>query len=165
MYKVYISIVAAFVIVLALPAVASAHVLKVDGHIGAVLHINPDDNPISGVPTDYLMSFSDDTGRFSLAQCDCDVFVIQDGKTIAKNPLAPSNTATSENHYTFPRPSVYTLRFVGTPKTPGAFQPFTLNYTVRVTSGNLKAQPIPLLLWLGMAMALGLILLAAFTLE
>jgi hypothetical protein len=147
---------------LATPGTASAHVLKVDGHIGAVLHINPDDDPTTGRPTDYVISFDDDTGRFSLPKCDCNVAIIQNGKITATKLLAISSSQVSENHYTFTTPAVYTMRFTGTPKTPGGFQPFTLDYEVRVTSGQTNTQPMPVLLWVGMAMAVGLILLAAY---
>jgi len=150
------------VLLLATPGTANAHVLKVDGHIGAVLHINPDDNPTTGSPTDYTVSFDDDTGRFSLSKCTCSVSIIQNGKTIAATPLTVSNNEVSEDRYTFATPAVYTMRFTGTPKTPGAFQPFTLDYEVRVTNGQASTQPMPMLLWVGMAMAVGLILLAAY---
>lgn len=154
--------VATLLLTLGIPAVASAHVLKVDGDIGAVLHINPDDNPTTGSSTDYAMSFDDDTGKFSLPKCTCTVSIIENGKTIAVKPLTVSSSEVSENRYTFVKPDVYDMKFTGTSKTPGAFQPFTLNYEVRVTDGKTKAQPIPVLLWVGMTMAIGLIMLAAY---
>lgn len=149
----------------ALPGAASAHVLKVDGDIGAVLHINPDDNPTTDGPTDYTLSFDDDAGHFSLPKCNCRVLIMQNGQTIASRPLAATNGQVSENRYTFPAPAVYTMRFTGTPKTPGAFQPFTLDYEVRVTSGQLSAQPMPVLLWVGLGMGIGLILLGAYAMD
>ena len=156
-------IIAALLCSFALPAVASAHVLKVDGNIGAVLHINPDDNPTTGDSTDYIMSFDDDTGRFSLAKCNCNVSIIENGKTIATKPLVVSNNEVSENHYTFVKPDVYDMHFTGTPRTPDAFQSFTLDYEVRV--GQVNMQQAPVLLWVGMAMGIGLILLAAFAMD
>jgi len=149
----------------ALPGAASAHVLKVDGDIGAVLHINPDDNPTTDGPTDYIMSFTDDAGRFSLPKCNCRVSIMKNNQTIATRPLADTNDQVSENHYTFPAPAVYTMRFTGTPKTPGAFQPFTLDYEVRVTNGQLNAQPMPILLWIGLGMGIGLVLLGAYAMD
>ncbi len=152
-------------LIIALPNIASAHVLKVDGNIGAVLHINPDDNPTVGHPTDYVISFNDGTGEFSLPECNCSMSFIENGKTIDTKPLSVSGDQTSENHYTFTKSNVYTMRLTGTPKTPGTFQPFNLNYEVRVTGGQSDTQPIPLLLWIGMSMAIALILLAAFAME
>lgn len=150
---------------LAIPGVASAHVLKVDAHIGAVLHINPDDNPTTGDSTDYILSFDDDTGKFSLPQCDCNVSIVENGQTIATKPLVVSSSEVSENHYTFLKPDVYDMRFTGTPKTAGAFQPFTLDYEVRVTDGQANTQPMPVALWVGMGMMIGLVLLAAYAMN
>jgi hypothetical protein len=165
MNKWLLGIVAALVLALGLPAITSAHVLKIDGTIGAVLHINPDDGPTTGTPTDYVLSFSDDTGRFSLSKCNCSVTVLENGRAIATKPLAASSNRVSENRYTFIKPAVYTLRFSGAPKTPGEFQAFTLAYEVRVTDGQTKVQAVPLALWVGMGMGIGLILLAAYAMD
>jgi hypothetical protein len=154
-----------FLLLLGLPTVASAHVLKVDGHVGAVLHINPDDNPTTGKPTDYVLSFNDDTGKFSLSKCNCTVSIIQNGTSVATKPLAISSSEMSENHYTYIKPDVYTMRITGQPKQAGAFQSFTLNYEVRVTSGSATTQPFPVMLWVGMGMGIGLILLAAVAMD
>jgi hypothetical protein len=155
----------AMLVALGLPAIASAHVLKVDGHIGAVLHINPDDNPTAGDSTGYVMSFEDDTGKFSLPKCNCAVSIIDNGKTLATGPLHPSNDEASENHYTFQAPAVYTMRFTGSPKQPGTFQPFRLDYEVRVTNGQLSAQAMPITLWVGLGMGIGLVLLGAYAMN
>jgi len=150
---------------LGVPAVASAHILKVDGHIGAVLHINPDDNPTAGSSTDFVISFTDDTGGFSLPQCRCNVSILENGKTVTTQPLAASSEAVSDNHYTFVKPGVYDMRLSGTPKAPEAFQPFTLDYEVRVTGGQAAMQPMPVLLWVGMGLMIGLVLLAALAMD
>lgn len=150
---------------LLVPGVASAHVLKVDGDIGAVLHINPDDNPTVGESTDYVMSFEDASGRFSLPKCDCMVSIVRNGQTLVTKPLANSGNEISENHYTFTKPGVYDMRFTGTPKQSGNFQPFTLDYEVRVTDGQANKRPFPVLLWIGIGMAIGLTLLAAYALD
>src|SRR6267154_1546355 len=89
------------------PAIASAHVLKVDGDIGAVLHINPDDNPTTGTSTDYVMAFDDSTNKFSLQKCHCSVSIIENAQTIATRPLTMSSSEVSDNHYTFIKPGVY----------------------------------------------------------
>jgi len=165
MYKPARVVIAIVLLLCGLPAVASAHVLKVDGDIGAVLHINPDDNPTTGSPTDYTVSFHDDTGRFSLPKCICRVSIIENGQIVAAKPLVATSSAVSDDRYTFLHPAVYTMRFTGQPKAPGAFQPFRLDYAVRVTDGQVATQPMPALLWVGMAMAIGLILLAAYALD
>ena len=163
--RMLFGLIAGVLIALGVPASASAHVLKVDGDIGAVLHINPDDNPTTGSPTDYILSFDDDTGKFSLPECTCSVAIIENGTTITTKPLVVSGGAVSENRYTFAKPGVYTMRFTGSPKTAGAFQSFTLDYEVRVTGGQANMQPVPVLLWVGMGMAVGLVLLAAYAMD
>lgn len=155
----------ALLVALGIPTIASAHVLKIDGDIGAVLHINPDDNPTTGGPTDYILSFTDNTGKFSLPKCDCSVSIIENGQTVTTLPLVVSSDEFSENHFTFPQAAVYTMRFTGHAKMQGTFQPFTLDYEVRVTGGQAGTQPFPLLLGLGMAMGIGLLLLAAYAMD
>jgi len=152
----------ALLLTLGIPAIASAHVLKVDGDIGVVLHINPDDAPTTGDSTDYIFYFDDDTGKFSLSKCNCQVSIIENGNAIATKPLVITSSEVSENHYTFMKPDVYDIRVSGTPKTSGAFQPFKLDYEVRVTDGQTQTQPMPAMLWIGMGMGIGLILLAAY---
>lgn len=142
---------------------ASAHVLKVDGHIAAVLHINPDDDPISGVPTKYLLFFDDETNRFTLAACTCQVSIQEHGKTIATESIYPTSPTDSSNSYTFPNPDVYTLVVSGRPKRSASFQPFSLSYLVRVSGGvGATAQPFPFMLGVGLTGAMALILLACY---
>lgn len=145
--------------------VASAHVLATDGNIGAVLHISPDDNPTSGTPTSFTLSFDDTTGRFKLPNCDCSAAIQENGKTLSTISLNNSHQLDSTNTFTFPRANAYTLEITGTPKTANAFQSFALSYTVRVTSGDLQTQSVPLALWAGLGAMIGLILLAAYAME
>ena len=144
------------------PAVASAHELKFDGNMGAVLHFNPDDNPTTGAPTDFLIFFNDETGKFKLSGCDCSVTFLKDGRAIDTEQLVLSTDQISDNHYTFTEPAVYSFHVVGTPKVADSFQPFTLDYEVRIAGGKIISQPIPPLLWAGFSMLIGLILLAAY---
>jgi len=143
-------------------AIASAHVLKTDGSIGVVLHINPDDNPISGRQTNYVLYFNDIDGRFTLPDCTCGLTISQNGAVIAKKSLAVTSSLVSSNTFTFPQPAVYLLHVTGSPKVNGTFQPFSLDYSVRV-SGN-EATPqgqFPLLLWVAIGLDMLLVLLFA----
>lgn len=144
---------------------AWAHVLQTDGDIGAVLHIKPDDNPTSGTPVDYELSFTDTTGRFRLAECHCTVTILQQDRPIANLTLAASTSQLSDNTVTFPVPGVYTLEVSGSPLRAGIFQAFTLRYNIRVTGGGATTQPMPFLLMVGIALSIGLILLAAYRME
>ena len=143
----------------------SAHVLKTDGTIGAILHIAPDDNPKSGVPTTYELAFKDTNNQFTLANCDCSVAIQADSKTIDTQVLGTQYALISKNTYTFPKPNVYTLEVTGQPKQANTFQPFVLTYNVRVEAGKNasdSSESFPLTLAIGMTLMIGLILLAAY---
>ncbi len=149
---------------LALSGTASAHVLKVDGNISAVLHINPDDNPISGTPTAYALYFNDDTGRFSLSECNCTVTVKNGSQTVAAHSLRDTSRLQSNNTFTFPKPGAYILTIQGKPKKSDAFQPFEIIYLERVASrqNSITTQTFPPILGIGLGLGICLILLGAY---
>jgi len=153
----------ALALCLVTPAMASAHVLKTDDTIGAVLHIRPDDAPIANTPVTYVLSFQNNGGNFSLKNCDCSISYVTNGKTVKHAPLVASSSMSSENSVTFPQPAVYVFRVTGMPKAGATFEPFMLEYTVRVGDGQASTQPIPPLLWVGIGMGAALILLYANT--
>lgn len=141
----------------------AAHVLKTDGTIGAILHILPDDNPKSGVSTSYELAFKDTENQFSLANCNCNVAILSDGKTIDTKALGTQYALISKNTYTFPKPNVYTLKVTGQPKEPNTYESFTLSYNVRVEAGkDSSTESFPLTLAIGMALMIGLILLGGY---
>lgn len=142
-----------------------AHVLSTDGSIGAILHINPDDSAQSGLPTSYDLWFTDTGGTMRLADCDCNVTVKNNDKTVGSKPLEATSDLDSSNTFTFPEPAVYALEVTGKPKNGASFQPFALSYSLRVTSGDVQTQSVPAILWVGIASAIGLIILAARAME
>ena len=142
---------------------ASAHVLKFDGDIAAILHINPDDDPISGTPTQYILYFDDDTGKFTLPKCNCRIDIQENGQVISTQPLTITNDLESIDTFTFPKPDVYNLIVSGQPKVANTFQTFTLTYLVRV--GTVNNQAFPRTLWIGMGLMIGLVLLGAYAME
>lgn len=111
---------------------AYAHSLKKDGVISAVLHVQPDDTPLSNQPTEYTLFLHDSSQRFSMAQCDCTVNVERDGKTILSQPLNLNAQNTISGTVTFPHEGAYEIIFRGKPVVQDAFQPFTLRYVERV---------------------------------
>ena len=145
-----------------LPGTASAHVLKNDGDIGAVMHVEPDDNPLAGVPVTYQLVFNDTSHRFSLSTCDCTATIQTIGGVVKTEAINTKHELDSKSTVTFPEPDVYTLRVRGEPKVAGAFQPFTLNYTIRVNPGGVQFQEVPPLLWAGLGSAVMLAILAAY---
>jgi hypothetical protein len=162
MNKLFRLATAAVLVCVLVPVSVSAHVLKTDGSMGVELHVDPDDHPIVGTPTEYILSFEDSRGKFDLANCDCDVFISEKGKTISVTSMNVTGRDVSENKYTFKTPDTYTLRATGTPKTPGGFQPFSLDYTVQVSDNEVPSQDLPPLLWVGLAGGIGVVLLGAY---
>jgi hypothetical protein len=152
-------------------APASAHVLKTDGTIGAVLHIDPDDNPVTGKSTSYVLAFKDTAGQFTLPKCDCGATIQENGKTINTSPLQTLDSSDGQGSFTFSKPDVYNLVISGTAKDGKSFQPFTLTYLLRVeagageTSSGARTQPFPPLLWIGIGLVIGLLMLAGYASE
>lgn len=165
MYKFALALAIGFFITLWSSFPADAHVLKIDGSIGAVLHIEPDDAPRVNEPTKYEVAFHDENGKFNLQACNCSVVIQRNNMTVLAAALVPSERELSRNRVTFMETGVYSMRFIGTPKTGDTFQPFTLNYEIRVTNGQAKLRSIPVALWIGMAMAVALILLSSFAID
>lgn len=144
------------------PGVASAHVFKSDGNISVELHIEPSDHPVTNTPTTYRLSFEDKTGAFALPKCDCKVTIMQNNQVLATTALAVTSADTSENRYTFAKPGAYTLRATGAPKTPDAFQPFAVAYTVNVAPNPAVAHKLPAAAWAGIGAGIAAILAGAY---
>jgi hypothetical protein len=142
--KTLISLITLLILTLSLkPTLAQAHLLESDHDIGAVLHVDPNDNPIAGSQASFFFEFKDKTNNFTPATCECTFLVLENGKTIYSQPLfqntdKPSLTNASV-FYTFPKKDVYQIKVTGKPETPGAFQPFTLTWSFRVDESATKA--------------------------
>lgn len=143
------------------PVIASAHVLKIDGAIGAVLHIPPDDNPQAGQQTRYNLSFVDDKGLIDLNRCICGLTVLSGEQKVLTSSLIVGSRTIGDALVTIDQPGAYTFQFTGTPTGGAKFQAFELDYPVRISGGQADMQQIPELLWIGIAMSVGLVLLAA----
>ncbi|MBI3627518.1 MAG: hypothetical protein HY220_02085 [Candidatus Sungbacteria bacterium] len=123
----WVEVFSIFYLLFAICFSASAHVLKSDGVIGADLHIEPDDDPYVGAPATLYLDFKDLSGKFLLDQCDCRMSISLDNSQLYEASLV-SFTAS----YTFAKPASYLLTVSGTPKHIRAFQPFSLEYPIRV---------------------------------
>lgn len=124
------------ILFLSFAPLAQAHLLATDGSIGAVLHVDPNDQPIAGSQASFFFEFKDKENTFDPTHCDCTFSVAEGGKTIFSQPLfqnAPSPSLTNASvFYTFPQKDVYQVKVVGKPTTPNGFQPFTLTWNFRV---------------------------------
>jgi hypothetical protein len=107
-----------------------------------VLHVQPDDTPLSDQLTEYTLFLHDSKQRFSMAQCDCTVRIERDDKTIFSQPLHLNTQHIISGTVTFPHKGVYEIVFQGKPIAQGTFQPFTLSYIERVEqSPDINQQP------------------------
>jgi len=117
------------------PSSLSAHILKTSGSIGAVVHIDPEDDPIAGEPSNFYFEFKDKKNTFKPQNCTCIVSILEAGKEIYtqslfQNSTSPSLTSASFS-FTFPKRDIYTVKVIGTP-TDASFESFTLVYDIRV---------------------------------
>ena len=115
---------------------AFAHLLASDNSIGAVLHVDPNDNPIAGSQASFFFEFKDKENKFKPDNCDCTFSVIENGREIYAQPLFQDNTDASLTNasvsYTFQQKDVYQVKVVGKPISQNDFQPFTLTWNFRV---------------------------------
>lgn len=109
----------------------SAHVLQTDGTIGAVVHIDPSDAPVTGSLSTFFFEFKDTKNTFSLADCICEVQILKNSQSIYTTMLREKPVAT----YKFTEPNIYTIQIKGT-ASANQFSSFTLSYPIRVEQGN-----------------------------
>src|SRR5579884_3968741 len=145
---------------------AYAHVLKSDGSIGAVMHIDPNDDPVANSPATFFFEIKDKTNKFTPQNCDCRVDIYENGKVIYSDSLfvggSSNNISSPVFQYTFPQKDVYQVKVVGTPQQTGDFQPFTLTYDLRVDKdvGSQSAQGQPSWLSSHLYLLIGLAVIA-----
>lgn len=116
--------------------VASAHVLKQSNGISAVLHVTPDDKPVTGQPTKLELAFGDTRDAFSLPDCDCRVSIAHDETVVFAHPkLQTTGTLSGVATFTFTKPALYDVLIDGHSR-DGAFPDFHLDYDVEVAQGK-----------------------------
>jgi hypothetical protein len=119
---------------------AYSHELVADKEVGALMHIEPNDDPKVGVSSKVWFDLVKKGGqKISLAECDC-VFSLYKGT--ARTPVVTPALAESKAEetksvlsaqVTFPEQGAYRLVLSGKPKGKKIFAPFTLRWTVRAS--------------------------------
>ena len=74
-------------VVLGLPGTTSAHELNEDQGISAVMHIIPDDNPVTDRETQINFEFKNENPGFDLATCSCQIAVKGSTGTSVVSPI------------------------------------------------------------------------------
>lgn len=114
-----------------------AHVLATDGSIGAILHIEPEDDPIAGQPSSFFFEFKDTKNAFTATSCSCYMQILRHGSVIYSDALfqqvTDKHTNTAYSSFTFPQTDAYQIHIIGKPKSDNVFLPFTLSYEIRVS--------------------------------
>lgn len=126
-----------FVVAL-LPLVAFAHEIKTADKVGAVMHIEPADQPVVGELAVISFDLTKVDGAFDYTQCACNLTVQPDGQTVASE-LIENNL---KFKYVFTEPKIYTLILSGQPLTATTFQPFQFTYEITVAETKSQSQQI-----------------------
>ncbi len=141
--KFQIFLIALFLVSLLFAPLASAHILQSNGSIGAVLHIDPEDDPIAKQQAGFFFEFKDKEQKFKPENCECTFKIIEGGKEMYSQRLFQNNQNPSLSNasvlYTFPQKDIYQVIVTGKPLAPNSFQPFTLTYDIRVTREATKS--------------------------
>lgn len=111
---------------------AFAHTLKVDGSIGVVLHVDPEDDPVAGETATFYFDIKDKQGKFSVNNCDCVAAVLQE--EVIKEKVRLSSVPSIQ--YIFPSTGIYKIELKGAPLQDGAFQAFDVRFDQRVAKGQ-----------------------------
>ncbi len=117
-----------------------SHELVADKEVGALMHIEPSDDPKVGVSSKVWFDLVKKGGqKISLAECDC---VLSLYKGTARTPLvqprlvdskAEEDKSVLSAQVTFPERGAYRLVLSGKAKGEKIFNPFTLRWTVRAS--------------------------------
>jgi hypothetical protein len=132
-------------LVLAAASPAWGHVVSSDGPIGVTMHVDPDDQPVTGGPTRFYLWFKDTTDQLKPQDCR-GTFSVSDANdyAVATQPLfARSGSGLTDVHdVTFEKPGVYTVRINGAPAGTTTFHPFLITFQVRVAGGTPSGFPV-----------------------
>ncbi|MEA5502758.1 hypothetical protein VB735_06470 [Halotia wernerae UHCC 0503] len=123
----------------------SAHKVEIASDVGATLHIEPNDNPRAGEPTQAWFALTRKGGKvIPLTQCNCRLAIYAEPHS-PKEPalLEPSLTPVTAERYQgipgadiiFPKPGAYQLQLSGSPANKASFKPFKFKFEVTVASG------------------------------
>ncbi|MDF5711693.1 MAG: hypothetical protein PUP90_29445 [Nostoc sp. S4] len=128
---------------------AAAHEVEVAGDVGGTLHIEPNDNPRAGEPSQAWFALTRRGGKvIPLAQCNCRLAVYAEPYAEGEPPLLePSLKSVAAERYqgipgaelVFPKAGIYELQLNGRPTSGTRFKPFELKFEVTVAGGSTES--------------------------
>ncbi|MEM0981914.1 MAG: hypothetical protein AAGH78_16795, partial [Cyanobacteria bacterium P01_H01_bin.58] len=116
------------------------HQVQVADDVGATLHIEPDDIPKAGAPTEVWIALTQPGGVvIPLETCECSLTLVDDADAAIATPtLVP---VSAEGYVgipgatvTFPTVGAYELVLTGSPTAGAEFTPFDLRFEVTVAA-------------------------------
>jgi hypothetical protein len=99
-----------------LPMHVSAHVLATDGATGAVLHIDPEDEPEAGATSTIHLTFRGRDAAFAFGSCNCVVSIEKEHTVLYSQTLSALNfspAAETAFSFVFPEIGIYDLTVTG----------------------------------------------------
>lgn len=123
--------------VLIFPIIVSAHSTVYDGEVGALLHIDPDDDPIISEPATLYFHWESEDSDFYFENCGCTIDILLQGKSLYSNSLELVSDKSFGNEtralsFTFPKKGLYVITVKGNALKDNTKTPFNLQYEVRV---------------------------------
>lgn len=125
--------------------IVQAHQLSTDGSISALLHVEPNDDPVIGQPTNLLFLITDTKSKFTPENCNCVVSIKDtvDNKkifsfSISKKESSYKGTFAPVISFTFPHKGIYTIKLDGEATKDLDFQSFNLSYNIRADKDSLN---------------------------
>lgn len=150
------------------PETTQAHVLLTDtkANIGAVLHINPDDDPIAGQTNQLYFDVQDKGSKVRITYSGYELLINDElGKT-AKPALEIANTTLIAS-YNFPRQGLYKLT-LRSKSSYEQFQKVAMTYSLRVSRGTInptetkEEYPLATVTAMGAGIALAVLAILAY---
>jgi hypothetical protein len=119
-----------------------AHEVKVSNDVAATFHVEPNDQPKVGVPSQAWFVLTRRGGKtIPLSECNCKLSVYllpQDGEDrelIATPTLSPVSVEQFKDipgaSVTFPRRGLYQFELTGSARSGASFRPFKLTYKIK----------------------------------
>ena len=139
----------AALLIIMVPAPSYAHEFQSDGPIHAILHVDPEDNPVVNEQQQLNFYVFDDQRKFLGSHCDCAIRVMHGSKALLNSPVNVNDDG--PNHvgvvpFVFPSFGSYQIYFSGKPTDGYDFHPFDLGYTETVNQAGHRDDSFKLLL-------------------
>lgn len=125
------------------PTLAAAHVLQATDTFGAVIHIDPNDEPVSGLASSIFIDLKNKDDTFRVADCVCVVTISKGNELLQTTEITapfPQGVRVGDKAftlpYTFPTEGEYKIKIAGIPKPGAPFSPFDFTFDAHVKKGS-----------------------------